>query len=149
VAKKDQYEAIAKQYYTEMQIPISGIAKRLNLTEKTLHTWKKEGKWDEERTNFLRAQYQCYGALYKLLHTLADNALREFNEDNNKIPDGKVLNFITQMSEKLPKLKAFENSMFSEQVETIAKTEEKEETPEDMSVKIAKKIDAKLHGDAQ
>ncbi len=145
MAKKEQYGHIAKQYYVEMQIPVSGIAKRLNLTEKTLHSWRKEDNWDAERTNFLRAQYQCYGSLYQLLHTLADNALREYKTDG-AVPDAKVLNFISQMSEKLPKLKAFENSMLTEHVEKVTEAEEKDAPKEDLSVKIAEIVNQKLTG---
>jgi hypothetical protein len=68
------------------------------------------------------------------------------NLETQTIIPAKVLNFISQMSEKLPKLKAFENSMLTDHVEKVTEAEEKNAPKEDLTVKIAELVDKKLIG---
>ena len=48
MTKKPEYEPIAAQYFVEMQMTVSQIAKRLDVSEKTIHNWKKAGGWEEK-----------------------------------------------------------------------------------------------------
>ena len=41
MAKFDDYGILAEKYYVEEQLPVSRIAEKLGLTDKTLHEWKK------------------------------------------------------------------------------------------------------------
>lgn len=122
MSKKEQYGKLAEQYYVENSMPISGIAKRLPINEKTLHNWKKAGKWDDKRTQFLHSQYSCYSSLYELVNLLVKNAIETYQTEG-KLPEAKELYFIKDMAEKLPKLKAFENNLADEQIQQV--TEEK------------------------
>lgn len=120
MAKKEQYYVLAEKYYVEEQTPISGIAQKLNITEKTLHNWRKNGNWEDKRTKFLRSQCNCYASLYELVHKMTSKITDEF-EAEGKMPDGSALYFISKMMDKLPKLKKFENEMITEKLNVETK----------------------------
>lgn len=122
MSKKEQYGMLAGQYYIESNMPISGIAKRLNINEKTLHNWKKEGEWDKKRAAFLHSKYSCHSALYELVNLLVKNAIEKYRTEGT-LPEAKELYFIKDMADKLPKMKNFENNLAEEQIQES--TEEK------------------------
>ena len=101
---------------------IAEIARRLNISEKTLHNWKKEGNWDAKRTQFLKSQYSTNQTLYELVHLIATKAVEDFKIDGT-VPDQKTLYFISAMSDKLLKLKAYEQSQAEEKLEEINKNQ--------------------------
>ncbi len=118
MVKRDVYEPLARRYYVENQMPVSGIAKRLNITEKTLHNWRKTGNWDEQRTNFLRAQFSCYGSLYELVKLLSEDIKERFLAEG-ELADPKTLQFLTNMVDRLQKLKDFESTLALEQIDKL------------------------------
>lgn len=125
MGKRETYEPLARQYYVEAQVPISGIAKRLNITEKTLHSWKKEGNWDGQRAKFLHAQFSCYGSLYELVRLLAEDAKDKF-VTTGELPDSKTVNFLRDTIKQLPNLKTFENTLALEKIEEVKEQEPQE-----------------------
>lgn len=135
MAKKEQYGMLAEQYYVEHNMPISGIAKRLNINEKTLHSWKREGKWDEKRAKFLHSKYSCHSALYELVNLLVKNAIEKYKTEG-VLPEAKELYFIKDMAEKLPKMKSFENNLAEEQIQETAEVKENSFEKEDIVRKI-------------
>lgn len=130
MAKKERFFHLAEQYYVENNMPIAGIAKRLNITEKTLHGWKKEGEWDNKRASFLRAQYSCNSALYELVGLLAKNMLGTFKTQGT-MPSSKEVYALTALIDKLPGMKNFETGLADEAIaqttEPKAKTFDNEE----------------------
>lgn len=116
MGKKEQYYCLAEKMYVEEQKPVSAIAKSLNITNKTLGDWKKEGNWDEKRRKFLGSQYACYTGLYELLNKVTTKAIEEFHE-TGEIPERSTMNFISKMIDKLPKLKNFEAREIAEHLE--------------------------------
>lgn len=141
MAKKEQYYVLAEKYYVEDQMPVTGIAKKLNVTEKTLHNWRKEGEWDNKRAKFLRSQCQCYASLYELVNKMTQKIAEDF-ETTGEAPDGSTLYFIKAMVDKLPKLKQFENELVLDKTVNIH-----EKTDEDISTRIAELVDKKLMGE--
>ena len=141
MSKKETYEPLARQYYVESQMPVSGIAKRLNLTEKTIHKWKKDGNWDNERAQFLRAKYSCYGSLYELANLLATKALRQWQTEGTLL-DVSTMNFLSKIMDKLPKLKSFENNLAQEHIEQLKGSENTAD-----NINILEQIDKHLRGE--
>lgn len=139
MGKKETYFILAEKYYVEEQQPISGIANRLNITEKTLHGWKKEGDWENKKMKFLQSQYSCYASLYELVNKMAVSVNEAYN--NGQKPDGSTLYSLTKLIDKLPKLKKFETELITDK---NAAAEEKNNG--DMSAKIAELIDKRLMG---
>lgn len=127
MTKKDEYEVIAAQYFIEMQMTAAQISKRLNLSEKTIHNWKKAGDWEQKRKRYLKSQYSTNQTLYELLHMVAKKALDDFKNEEI-MPDQKTLYFIMAMTDKLHKLKAYENESAKEKIEEI--NSQKEDKPE-------------------
>ena len=104
MTKKPEYEPIAAQYFVEMQMTVSQIAKRLDVSEKTIHNWKKAGGWEEKRKRYLKSQYSTNQTLYELLGAISKKALDDFRNEGI-IPDQKTCYFIMAMTDKIAKLK--------------------------------------------
>lgn len=136
MAKKEQYGKLAEQYYVESNMPISGIAKRLNITEKTLHEWKRADEWDKKRCNFLHSRYSCYSSLYELVGLMAKDAIEQYKTEGT-LPEAKQLYFLKDMVDKLPKMKSFENNLAEEE---IAKTTETKNNDFSNNAEIVRKI---------
>jgi len=143
MGKFEDFGILAEKYYVEDQLPISTIARKLNLTDKTLHDWKKKGNWEDKKRDYLASQCSCNKNLYELVRLLTDKAVSDIRTDG-VYPDAAALNFISKMADKLPKIKTFEENIVSELMN--ANTSETEEKAEDMKLKIAKSIDEKLMG---
>ena len=122
MAIKESHKILAGQYFIEYQMSVAEIARRLNISEKTLHNWKKEGNWGSKRTQFLKSQYSTNQTLYELVHLIATKAVEDFKIDGT-VPDQKTLYFISAMSDKLLKLKAYEQSQAAEKLEEINKNQ--------------------------
>lgn len=144
MGKFEDYGILAEQYYVENQLPISAIAKKLHLTDKTLHEWKVKGNWEDKRKDYLTSQCSCNKNLYELVRLLTEKAVAEIRTNGN-YPDAAALNFIGKMADKLPKIKNFEENEVNE---LMTKLSEKEANKtEDMKLKIAESINAQLMGE--
>lgn len=140
MTKKATYEVLAAQYFVERQMSVAGIAKKLNISEKTIHTWKKDGNWEEKRTKFLKAQYSTNQTLYELLGLMATKAVDDYKAEGI-IPDQKTLYFIMNMSDKLYKLKKFEEETVLEKIEEVnTATSEQTEDKKAVSDEILQKV---------
>lgn len=118
MAKSPEILILATQYYVECQMSITQIAKRLNISEKTLHTWKKENEWQGKRNRFLKSMYSTNQSLYELLHLVSQKAIDDYKADGT-MPDQKTLYFIMGMTDRLPKLKMYEKQENKEKVEEL------------------------------
>lgn len=139
MGKFEDYGLLAEKYYVEEQLPISTIAKKLNLTDKTLHDWKTKNNWENKRKDFLQSQFTCSAALQELVIQLVKDANSKIKM--GEMPEAATLNFIGKMAEKLPKLKAFDDMVINEKM-----TSTENESISDQSQKIAELIDKKLMG---
>ena len=143
MGKFEDYGILAEKYFVEDQLPVSAIAKKLNLTDKTLHEWKKRGNWEDKRRDYLTSQCSCNKALYELVRLLTDKAVTDIRTGGG-YPDAAALNFIGKMADKLPKIKNFEENEVNELIQRISDKEEN--ANDDLKLKIAESIDAKLMG---
>lgn len=139
MGKFEDYGLLAEKYYVEEQLPVSSIAKKLNLTDKTLHEWKKKGDWDNKRKDFLTSQFTCSAALQELVLHLVKDANAKMNR--GEMPEAAALNFISKMAEKLPKLKAYDDMVINEKM-----TDSDNESSVDQSQKVAELINKQLMG---
>lgn len=139
MTKKATYEVLAAQYFVERQMSVAEIAKRLNISEKTIHTWKKDGNWEEKRTKFLKAQYSTNQTLYELLGLMATKAVDDYKSEGI-IPDQKTLYFIMNMSDKLYKLKKYEEESVLEKIEETTATSQQSEDKKAVSDEILQKV---------
>ena len=121
MSKKQAFFAIAEKMYTEEHLPISGIAQRLDITEKTLRGWRDEGSWETKKVQILKCQQTCHAEMYKLVEKLVAKMTTDL--DDGKMPDGSTFYFVRGMIDKLPKLKAYEEAS-GEKEETKVSTED-------------------------
>lgn len=145
MSKKATYEVLACQYYVERQMSIAEIAKRLNVSEKSLHTWKKDNNWEEKRTKFLKAQYSTHQTLYELVNLMATKAVDDYKTEGI-VPDQKTLYFIMNMADKLYKLKKYEEQSVLEKIEETNTTDISKEEKSDSTNEVLDKVFAALMG---
>jgi len=122
MSKKQAYYAIAEKMFIEEHKPLSGIAQLLGITEKTLRDWKNEGNWEEKKVQLIRCQQSCHSELYKLVEKLTIK-MSEDLAAGEKL-DGSTLYFLKGMIDKLPKLKAYEDSVTVKQQESKVSAED-------------------------
>lgn len=139
MGKFEDYGLLAEKYYVEEQLPISTIAKKLNLTDKTLHDWKNKNNWDDKRKDFLQSQFTCSAQLQELVIHLVKDANAKIKA--GELPEAATLNFIAKMAEKLPKLKAYDDMVVNEKMTTS-----ENQTVSDQSQKVAELINKQLMG---
>lgn len=123
MAKSPEILILATQYYVECQMSVAQIAKRLNVSEKTLHNWKKENDWQSKRNRFLKSMYSTNQSLYELLHLVSQKAIDDYKTDGT-MPDQKTLYFIMGMTDRLPKLKMYEKQEIQDKVEELNSSDE-------------------------
>lgn len=137
--KKEQYFNVAQRMYVEQHTPLSGIAKRIDVSERTLVEWKKEGDWENKRSQFLKSMYSCYSELYEAVRKMTIKLNADL--DSGIIPDKSTMDFLRSMIDKIPKLKEFERAQI---VEIQSNDTRQEKKDEDLSTKVAQLIDKKL-----
>lgn len=108
MTKYDEYGEKARILFVEEQKSITTIALLLSLSEKTLHKWKNQYGWEEQRRKFLEGKTSCHNALYELLNTIVSETLEKYRQDK-ELPDKDTLNFIKAMADKLPRVKNIED----------------------------------------
>lgn len=139
MSKKEEYETIAAQYFIEMQMTAGQIAKRLNLSEKTVHNWKKAGEWETKRKRYLKSQYSTNQTLYELLHMVAKKALEDFKNEEI-MPDQKTCYFIMSLTDKLAKLKQFETQTSEEKIAELSENAESSKDKESLKKDVLENI---------
>lgn len=138
MGKKEEFFMTAQRLFVEEHLPLCRIAQKLDISERSLVNWKREGDWDKKRSEFLKAQYCCYTELYALLRklTVKINSAVDAGEEVEQ----KLLTFTARLIDKIPKLKTYEQTEVAEHAENEAVSDE------DIAVKIAQLVDKKLTG---
>ena len=97
--KRDKYYDIAEKMYVEQFITEVGVAKRLGISDRTVHRWKAEGDWGEKRQEFINKQTLTNYDMYQLARQMLD----DFNEDlaNNQQIDSSRLNKFLNITEEM------------------------------------------------
>lgn len=87
--KKDIFLAQAEILFVEQSHTITDIVQVLcgNVSEKTLHKWKKAGQWEEKRAAFVQSKTVEYkedlklnDKLYRITNYLADNIIGDISQ---------------------------------------------------------------------
>lgn len=113
--KKAQLFDIAEKMFVEDQMPLSYIAEKLDITEKTARNWRDEGDWKNKRKKFIKIRKNCNESLYELLTKVVGKMNEDF--ENGEAPSAGYLYFVNQMSNRLGKLKEYEDTKASESKE--------------------------------
>lgn len=125
MAKKQAYYGDAEKMFVENGATLAGISKKLEVTEKTLREWKKEGEWDRKRSQFLKIKNSCNVELHKMIGNLAQQVNDQIQ--GGEKPDPQMLYGINQLAATMLKLKTYEDSMIQEETSKEEKTVSSEE----------------------
>lgn len=131
MAKKQAYYDQAEKMYIEQGVPLSGIAKKLEITEKTLGAWKTEGDWERKRAHYLKTKNSSNTELHKMIANLS----RQVNDDieaGNR-PDPQLIYSISGLANIMLKLKTYEDAIVKEETE---KKEDKGASTEEILTQV-------------
>lgn len=97
--KKQTLAQDALTLYAEKFMTLENIAKRLNVSERTLRRWKKADNWDDKKYRFIKNQTLFHEDLFKLGQTLLksiknDLALGEKIEPSRMYTAFKIFNLL-------------------------------------------------------
>jgi hypothetical protein len=109
MAKKAMYSEEAERLYVVDQMTIAEIASRLQLSEKTVWTWKEEGSWDKKRKQFLDQKEAFHMELYAFARALMKK-VREDMEAGNE-PSQARLYTLVRIIPLIHKTKDLEDAM--------------------------------------
>jgi len=125
MSKKILFFPEAEKLYITEHYTIENIAKKLNINEKTIRNWKKEGSWDIKKAQYLKEKQSFHEELYifarKLMQSM--NIELEIGEQ----PSPQRLNALAKIIPLLPKTKEYEE--LSKQQSTPA---EQQKSPEEI-----------------
>lgn len=79
MSKKAIYYDEAKRLYVQQGIGLDAIAGMLedNVTRRTLHNWKTDGRWDDKRKRYLEEHESLQNMVMEIAKTAAKNALEK------------------------------------------------------------------------
>lgn len=123
--KKDELYELAKSMYTEQFITEAEIARRLNISDRTVRRWKSDGKWGKRRIEGLNSQTFSN----EDIKTLARKMLNDFNSDiDNKhnIDSSRMSMFVNLLDEMVKNKKADISMKELREISTAQKTLEDE-----------------------
>lgn len=84
MSKKAIYYDEGKRLYVQNGIALDTIEDMLsgNVTRRTLHNWKTEGRWDEKRKRYIEEQQDLGDMVLEIAKTVAQNALADPSPKN-------------------------------------------------------------------
>lgn len=98
--KKNELYDLARSMYTEQFITEAEIARRLNISDRTVRRWKSDGKWGQRRIKGLDKETFSN----EDIKTIARKMLNDFNSDiDNKhnIDSSRMSMFINLLDEMI------------------------------------------------
>lgn len=122
MAKEQLHGLEAERLYVIEQCTLAEIAGRLDVSARTLQTWKARGDWDAKRRAYLASRKTFHEELYEFGKDLLTK-IRQDMADNKDIPTGQLYALL-RLLPNLVKVKDYE---------TVAQAEatEKPASPED------------------
>ena len=75
--KKDNLLLEAERLFVYEYLPAAVIARQLNLSRKTVNTWRTEHEWDKKRTEFLKSKMSFHEEMFEF----ARKIMRSIDED--------------------------------------------------------------------
>ena len=130
MSKKKFYYAEAERLYVEEQMTIEEISHRLNVSIRTLKSWKKENGWNEKRQEFISSKRMNLRDFNIFVHKMFSD-LQDDLDNKREISSGRFYSFNRQLDMWLKYMKA--QPCFSEFLENNPdfgkeKSEEKPKT---------------------
>ena len=119
MSKKKIYFDEAERLYTIEQFTINEIAIRLNMSEKCIRNWKKEGNWDKKKQSHLEKKVAFHEELYDFGRDLI-RSVKEDMAEGKKVDTGRLYT-LGKILPMILKVKNYEDLKLSKETETIGK----------------------------
>lgn len=115
MAKKQFLLADAERLYVQEQLTLEEIAGRMDVSVRSLQTWKTEHEWDRKRANFLNSRMNLHAELQdftlKLMRNIRDDL------DTGKELQAARLHTLARLLPFIPKLKEYEDDIAKTQAD--------------------------------
>ena len=131
--KRDVYFAEAENLYINEHMTLKDIASKLNVSEKTVRAWKKQGGWETKRKKYLKSKTSFHEELYDFSRKLMCS-IKEDLENGEKVDSGRLYTF-ARLLPLITKVKEYED--------IAAKSEEKD-TNKGLTKDIIKMIEREV-----
>ena len=79
MSKKKIYYSESERLYVEEQMTVEEISSRINVSVRTLKSWKKENNWTVKRKEFLESKQRYHQASYLYARKLFKNLKEDCN----------------------------------------------------------------------
>lgn len=109
MSKKQLYFAEAERLFVVEQHTINEIAQKLNLAEKTVRNWKKEGDWDHKKDQCLKQKTMFHEDLYVFARALMDS-IRTDLDAGQKVDSGRMYT-LARILPLITKVKDYEDAV--------------------------------------
>jgi hypothetical protein len=134
MAKKAALFADAERFYVVEQMTLAEIADRLKICERTVRTWKDEGKWEERRKQLLASKESFHAELYEFARKLM-RSIKDDIDAGEKIDAGRLYTF-SRLLPAITKVKEYEDQV----VASDPKAAEKVMSEEDVVKAVQKAL---------
>jgi len=132
--KKNQHFYEAEKMYVYHRLSAVEIASRLNLCEKTVRLWSKEGKWADKRNEFLKFDMAFHEEMYQFSRKLM--RMIEYDLDNGIKTNASQLYTFAKTLTVISKVKDYED--------TVAKKDKRKR--KGLSPEIIRQIEEEILG---
>jgi Fe-S-cluster formation regulator IscX/YfhJ len=127
LAKKEVLLENAQRLYVIEQMTIDEVARKVDVSERTIRRWKTEHNWDLRKEQYIKTKQMVHEELYNFARKLMVSI--EYDMDNNeKVDPGRMFAF-TKMLPLITKIKEYEDDVSKKGTED---TGSKELSPEFM-----------------
>lgn len=99
----------AERLYVQDQLTLETIAQKLDVSVRSLQTWKTEGKWDQKRKGFLETSQSWGDELFELARLLTTKNLNAVRDGG--APEKEQLGFVVKIAAILDRSRKFEQAV--------------------------------------
>lgn len=99
---REAKKRLAKELFLTGKYSQKEIAKMVSVSEKTMSSWSRDGKWDLLRANLTTTKESILSAWYLQLAEINQNISRR--EDGERVPTGKESDQMIKISSAIKKL---------------------------------------------
>lgn len=136
--KKQMLANSAAKLYIEKFMTSENIAKRLNVSERTLRRWKAEDNWEEKRAEYIKSKTTFREDLYNFGKTLLESIKTDL-KSGEKIEPSRLYT-VTKIMNMLKNIKTYEDKVIHE------KSMPEAANTEGLSPEVIREIEEKILG---
>ena len=118
----------AQRMYVEDLMTFEAIANEIDVSERTVRNWAKEGNWDIKRKKFMNFQESLQDDAREIASLLAQKIKEQLGE--GKEPANHLLFSFTRIASSLLKIREYEKTIAAEEGDTAEAAKAKKNAAE-------------------